>query len=67
MAKKKPVSSEFNTLKLESLSSDADSNVSSGEKLISKNNIVQLSISDEVKQKIESYDNLEKENAKYAQ
>ena len=68
--KKKPTAAEFNTVDVESETSDKASVVeilSESDKIQSKAGTLDLSISDEIKQKLDSIDKLMDENAKYAE
>lgn len=65
--KKKPVSTEFNTLNLEKENTCSDtSDMSLTDKLQEKAGIVELSINNEAKQMIDASEKLAEENAKYA-
>ena len=68
--KKKPTAAEFNTVDVESENSDKASVaeiLSESDKIQSKAGTLDLSISDEIKQKLDSIDKLMDENAKYAE
>lgn len=68
--KKKPTAAEFNTVDVESETSDkapATEILSESDKIQAKAGTLDLSISDEIKQKLDSIDKLMDENAKYAE
>ena len=67
MAKKKPVSSEFNTLNIEKPVTISETDMNSVDKLQEKAGIIELSINDEAKQMINASEKLAEENAKYAE
>lgn len=67
--KKKPTAAEFNTVDVESETSDeapATEILSESDKIQAKAGTLNLSISDEIKLKLDSVDRLADENAKYA-
>lgn len=67
--KKKPVQSEFSTVNVEAeVSSEASgaADMSESDKLLEKSGTIRLSISDEVKQKLDAVDKLTEQNAGYA-
>ena len=68
--KKKPTAAEFNTVDVESETQDkaqVTEILSESDKIQSKAGTLDLSISDEIKQKLDSIDKLMDENAKYAE
>lgn len=68
--KKKPTAAEFNTVDVESEISDkapVTEILSESDKIQVKAGTLDLSISDEIKQKLDSIDKLMDENAKYAE
>ena len=68
--KKKPTAAEFNTVDVESETSykaPVAEILSESDKIQSKAGTLDLSISDEIKQKLDSIDKLMDENAKYAE
>ena len=68
--KKKPTAAEFNTLNVESETqgkAPVAEILSESDKIQSKAGTLDLSISDEIKQKLDSIDKLMDENAKYAE
>ena len=68
--KKKPTAAEFNTVDVESEISDNTPTaevLSESDKIQAKAGTLDLSISDEIKQKLDSVDKLMDENAKYAE
>ena len=68
--KKKPTAAEFNTVDVASETSDkaqVAEILSESDKIQSKAGTLDLSISDEIKQKLDSIDKLMDENAKYAE
>ena len=68
--KKKPTAAEFNTVDVESETQDkapVAEILSESDKIQSKAGTLDLSISDEIKQKLDSIDKLMDENAKYAE
>lgn len=68
--KKKPTAAEFNTVDVESETQDkaqVAEMLSESDKIQSKAGTLDLSISDEIKQKLDSIDKLMDENAKYAE
>jgi len=68
--KKKPTAAEFNTVDVESETSNkapATEILSESDKIQVKAGTLDLSISDEIKQKLDSIDRLMDENAKYAE
>jgi len=67
--KKKPVQSEFSTVNVEAeVSGEASgaADMSESDKLLEKSGIIRLSISDEIKQKLDAVDKLTEQNAGYA-
>lgn len=67
--KKKPVQSEFSTVNVEAEVSGEASGVadmSESDKLLEKSGTIRLSISDEIKQKLDAVDKLTEQNAGYA-
>ena len=67
--KKKPISSEFNTIDVcAEVSKEAPAEVlTESDKIQAKAGTIDISISDEIKQKLDSVDRLADENAKYAE
>ena len=68
--KKKPTAAEFNTVDVESETQDkapVAEILSESDKIQSKAGTLDLSISEEIKQKLDSIDKLMDENAKYAE
>lgn len=67
--KKKPISSEFNTVDVEAETSKIvkAETMSESDKIQAKAGTIDLSISEEIQQKLDSIDKLADENAKYAE
>ena len=68
--KKKPVQSEFSTVNVEAeVSGEASgaADMSESDKLLEKSGTIRLSISDEIKQKLDAADKLMEQNAGYAE
>ena len=66
--KKKPVSAEFNTIDVDqATSAPVAEGMTASDELQAKAGVVELSLSEEVRQKIDAYEKLAEENAKYAQ
>jgi len=68
--KKKPVQSEFSTVNVEAeVSGEASgaADMSESDKLLEKSGTIRLSISDEIKQKLDAADKLMEQNARYAE
>ena len=67
--KKKPISSEFNTIDVgvEVSKETSTETLTESDKIQAKAGTIDISISDEIKQKLDSVDRLADENAKYAE
>lgn len=69
MAKKKPVAQNLSDADIQNISADSSgkTDTSAATEIEAKTGIVKLSLSDEVRQKLDAYEKVSAENANYAQ